>query len=1825
MKNLITVILLLSVSILWSQPNANFNATGTTGCAPLAITFNNTSTNSSSYYWDFGNGQSSTLVNPTVLYQTPGTYNVKLIAYHQSQADSIVQMNFITVHPGITPSFTFNQSGNCEGATSVSFINTTSGATSYSWNFGDGNVSNAQHPTHVYGGAGSFYPSLTVQNSFGCQGSFQSSQPIVVDPLPQPSFNLGTISTCDSTLPINFNNTSIGATHYQWRFGNGNTSAASNPTHVYNQSGSFNVELVATSAAGCKDSTTIPQAVNIIQPAAANVQLNNGTGCPPLSTTFALGNTSITNIQWWYGNGASGTTPGHTYNTSGVYTPIVQFTDNNGCVVKDSSFGNVVVHQVPIPAFSMSTDSICLRDIVHFTNLSTNATSYYWRFGDGGANQQISTSHQYNGVPQNFVVSLDAFSAAGCNAKVYDTVYCFSSKVSFISDKTTGCGPLTIHFQNTTPGTTNCLWMFGDGSTSNALNPVHTYSQVGNYSVCLVTTNQMGCTDTLCMNNYIQVVNPIANWNNTTTITACAPYQIALSCASFGYHTWSWNMGDGTIYTGQTLQHNYQTPGNYTVILSTYTQDSCLIQVPWAQVTINGSTVGFTKQINGCTPLNVQFTDTSSNATSWFWEFGDGATSTLQHPSHAYGSLGTYTVKLTITTPNGCTYSRTEINSISPTMCPLNAPPGSNGAGNGGPKGKSILAKGCAPYNIGFTNPFATTKSCIWSFGDGTSSTILNPAHTFNTNGLFTVSMINTDSNNVVDTVIYSNAILVGDAQPNFAVTYPVKCSKDSILLQDQSTTTALLFDWRFDSGDSAVVQHPSHVIPPTTGPYKVTLTIADSMGCTGTTSQILINWPLSFNVNVPDSLCASDTLTINHNIPTGYSIVWHYGDGTQGSTNKHLYANPGQYPLSATVADSAGCTVQLAFDTITVWSPPVGMYLPGGNHYCLGDRIKFKALFPGSGLHVWSLSQHGKRTSVDSVYFTPNKTGTFTIWFDNYDKGCWAQKTYANVLHIHKPQAGIKVAAIAPCTPISVAFQDSSVNANGRTWKFSNGNLFNGMNPIQQFNSFPATINLTVTDSFGCVDSTQLVITQPATPGISATSYSSCLPTPIQFHSVGIDTTVTNIQWVFGDGTTSTSANPSHMYSTAGVFQVKAILNTQGHCIDTLTLVQHIRIGNPKAGFSFTSPGGCAPVNVVITDSARNATSWNYRFGNGGSSTIQNPNIQYFQPGTYWITQIVSDSIGCMDSITGSLPVIVDGPKALFTASDTSICAGAGIQFTDASLRAKTWSWYFGNGQTSPVQNPGITFNNPGVYSAALMVTDSNGCTSLFNLPSSIHVIASPTVNAQLTGTSGCLPLVTAFKASYVADSILWNFGNGLISRSDSGSVTYTQPGSYAVTLKGWNNLGCADSTVYKYVVVESKPSASFQVDTNRNCYGSAFQFQASGGKQLQYLWSINGTPVDTGTRVSLKPGPGQHSIQLIVTNGSGCADTITKANLITVHDSIAPTTPIIKRATVENDSSTLLEWEAVTNNRVKEILVYRAINAGAYQLIATLPSNAVHFRDQAINTLKDVHGYKLVLMDSCEQQSFESNPHVVMNVSAQATPMAVNVSWTPYKGDNVTSYSVLRKSSYDSVYAVVGKVSSASTSFTDSSGYCAGFYTYMVHANGLYGKTLRSYSDTTTVFHNGVTAALQQSEIIRTTVLNDSVVYTEWKNPYTPYNASLQYVLYRSVNGKNPEIVGSFPSHVMNYLDVHTQVDSIQYTYHITTISPCGVESKSNPGSSIVLKSIKHQDKEVHFQWNSYNKWDSGVDHYELQELKSNGEWETINSTKGEETEIIIPYSPF
>jgi PKD repeat protein len=240
---------------------------------------------------------------------------------------------------------------------------------------------------------------------------------------------------------------------------------------------------------------------------------------------------------------------------------------------------------------------------------------------------------------------------------------------------------------------------------------------------------------------------PVANFT-ASPVTGCAPLAVSFTDQSTGTPTtWQWDLGNGTQSTQQNPTTTYFNPGTYTVTLTVSNAGGSNTITRTQYITVNDKpTVNFIASDSvGCFPLRVNFTDLSAagsgTITNWDWDFGDGTSSTAQNPFHIYTAVGNFTVTLKVTNSEGCVkviskpaYIRVSTG-VSVTF------------------GNSVPQLCHPPENITFTN-LATGPGILshqWFFGDGGSSTLVNPAHVYTTGGNFTVTLITQSSLGCVD------------------------------------------------------------------------------------------------------------------------------------------------------------------------------------------------------------------------------------------------------------------------------------------------------------------------------------------------------------------------------------------------------------------------------------------------------------------------------------------------------------------------------------------------------------------------------------------------------------------------------------------------------------------------------------------------------------------------------------------------------------------------------------------------------------------------------------------------------------------------------------------------------------------------------------------------------------------------------------------------------------------------------------------------------------------------------------------------------------------
>ena len=370
------------------QTIASFSASPTSGCAPLTVDFTNSSIQANSFYWDFGNGNTSVLPNPTTAYLASGLYTVTLIATNTltGQKDTLVAANYINIIAPPNTSFTASPLSGCAYDNLITFNNTTTGGVSYIWDFGDGNSSVATNPTHSYSSPGTYTVKLIATNGQGCNKISIQSNYITIAPSPNVSFTSDYTSTCDINQVFSFTGSGTGVTSWFWDFGDGNTSTIQNPIHTYSSSGNYNVMLIASNSFGCTDTAYVPNYIYIGTSLIPSYTVNNNIGCGSLSAHFNCTVANGSNWLWNFGDGSPTSTlqnPVHNYTAPGTYNITLTVTTTSGCNGTKTFNNAIIIDPVPVANFTASQVNPCNPYLWHFTNLSSGGTNYLWEFGDG--------------------------------------------------------------------------------------------------------------------------------------------------------------------------------------------------------------------------------------------------------------------------------------------------------------------------------------------------------------------------------------------------------------------------------------------------------------------------------------------------------------------------------------------------------------------------------------------------------------------------------------------------------------------------------------------------------------------------------------------------------------------------------------------------------------------------------------------------------------------------------------------------------------------------------------------------------------------------------------------------------------------------------------------------------------------------------------------------------------------------------------------------------------------------------------------------------------------------------------------------------------------------------------------------------------------------------------------------------------------------------------------------------------------------------------------------------------------------------------------------
>jgi gliding motility-associated-like protein len=1270
-----------TVLVHGQNPVANFNASVTSGCSPLKVTFNDQSTgNPTSWSWDFGNGQLSTVQNPTVSYSQPGTYTVRLIVKNDSGIDDEIKTDYITVFQGPKASFTANMTTSCEPGTiqftDLSTAPAGSSVTSWSWNFGDEGTSAQQNPSHTYTNTGFYTVSLQVTSSTGCKSTITIGRYIRIVNGVDVDFAYSQPATCRPPFMINFQDQSSGpgTLSYSWSFGNGANSTSKNPSTTYPSAGTYQVHLTVQSNLGCSGAITkdivvagkttdftFPSTICIGQ----EVNFKNNSSPSPVSSLWTFSD----------GTSSSQINPVKTFLAGGSFK--VKLINNYGNC-SDSITKTVTVITSPTVDFSANDSTACDAPFtVQFTDKSPGASSWLWDFGDGMTSTLQNPSHTYSSSGF-YDVTLSITLVGGCSNTITKPQYIKikQTTVAISNAPAGGCIPFTyspIASIQSVDSIISYSWDFGDGGSSTVKNPTHTYNSAGSYDLQLTITTQSGCVKTLTIPNGVRTgTKPTADFSFTPN-GACASTPVKftdLSPPAPGANVeWNWDFGDGSTSTLQNPTHTFQDTGNLTIRFTVLNNDCP--DIISKTITVLPPVAKFGYQVNCNKRLNVTFSDSSLanpvyGPVTYQWDFGDGSpTSTLQNPTHSYSSLGVYTVTLTVT--NGsCTYPTSKAISLFSEPADFSI-------------SKNPVCKNEAFILSATTSNAANISNYTWTVGTTTlTDTGRSISYRIPGYGTYDVTLTIQDINGCISSKTIPQYITVSGPVANFAPVGQGGCINKQINFNDLSTSIATITQWTWNFGDGTIQNFTS---PPFShsyaqpGSYSVSLTVKDNGNCSDKTEMsnaVLITNPVA-GFRADTLYCPQAPLQfVDTSVGLALTYTWDFGDGGSSSLQNpiHSYSSANSYTIKLKIKDLAGCedsTTKTKY--INIRRPTSAFDIADSSGICLPVVTSFT--FKGTDYKnfYWDFGDGATTTAQNPSHFY-NLYGTYTPKLFLIGPGGCIDSAQATV-NAYDPKANTQVTfnPATACNSLTANF--SLTTPPGFSYKFYFGD--GTFDSTQQHNlthfyaspgNYPAFI--VYSDKFGCEPSANIgtIHVYGALPLFGKSKKEFCDTGQVFFTNYTLSNDpVTSTVWDFGDGSTSTIKTPSHFFGAPGTYIVKLTVTTQNQC--TSIYSDTIRV-YPTPVLSIS---GRDTICVNSTEEFMGNTptpdstlKWQWNFGNGSSAQTQNVSVLYSAVGNYNIQLKGTNKLGCEDT-TSHAVVVVPLPTATPVSNPITIISGASAQ----------------------------------------------------------------------------------------------------------------------------------------------------------------------------------------------------------------------------------------------------------------------------------------------------------------------------------------------------------------------------------------------------------------------------------------------------------------------------------------------------------------------------------------------------------------------------------
>lgn len=746
---------------------------------------------------------------------------------------------------------------------------------------------------------------------------------------------------------------------WEWDFGNGDASTDQDPTTIYDSYGTYDIFYKVTNNMGCEDIinepiTLSPIELNIwYEQYCDSVLFRNETD----TTAF-----DFEGIDWSFGYGGASSTEFDSiwffYPENGWF-PISVTLNTSYC---DTTYEDTVFIARHAPSFDYiksclgdttyffgTADTIELLDSVYFP------TTLYWdlELGLGTLSEGAYDTASVYYDPGDYIIRFMTENQLGCYDTISDTIPIGSIELGFTYNDP-HCENLS--FVNITDTNNiqydSLLWNLGDGITSQAYNPNHTYSDPNTYLVELIVYYGNGCSDTVSESilvdfpsaefSYIYLPNSGVEFTNLST-----PYISPI----IDYY---WDMGDGTQFNtlNDIVTHYYSNPGSFEVCMTTTTENGCTNQYCTTVLISANPIADFTYSLDNLVASFVDLSvadtdiDPENQIETWSWDFGDGNTSTEQNPIHTYGNVQTYFVELEVCDSHeNCDTEVKEIFSGKPLQIE-----------------NLFISSFCWGDTTVFRNYFTnygTIEDITWymDYGDGTTESWYQYTETFKhfyaDTGTYNLEFRLTgllSGEPVGDTVFDTITVY---PYPEVIIRSDSVCLNEYIHFYDISETFGDVTDyrlWTFGDGETSTYPNPVHQYADT-GVFEVTLYIETAAGCYGSDTSIakVNNAPLLESIYIEHACLNAPTFAYVEYDTTVADIsqfIWQFNDLSGRDTTdvpyvSHVYTSIHEYIITLT-AYSGGCFDTISSNAFLVYPTPRSDFDPVSDYQGVVGQVFF-------------------------------------------------------------------------------------------------------------------------------------------------------------------------------------------------------------------------------------------------------------------------------------------------------------------------------------------------------------------------------------------------------------------------------------------------------------------------------------------------------------------------------------------------------------------------------------------------------------------------------------------------------------------------------------------------------------------------------------------------------------------------------------------------------------------------------------------------------------------------------------------------------------------